>query len=451
MYQEDSSISVTLPVIEEPISSLLVASEDPVNDENDVATTQVELQTSTRLNQNNFKNLEVEAPVIGNKVSALTYDVNYSPLCTKLNINTLYKVAITAGNTYCIYFDIPTNSRTQFLAQQQTATRQIHADLFQDIPGNYTFTLLNSSNSSGSEDNILQYTEAGHYYYQFYATSSDGGNIQVVAAVNTSIDQYEPNDTLTQSKRLESGKYNKTIAHIDNPAEYDYFNYHAAQGQDVVVGLYDDHGTHQWKLELLQPSGWQELDLNQRWDLHNLDPNTVINIRVRHDDSKPFVASYYRLLFGPKISDITDYEVNAPDNEVLIRMTYVPGHPYYTSQVHKNMDWRIKVLDSENQPIEGVKVNLLYGTTDLGSKSTTDYTSNDGYVRKSESLPACSGNVTATHQENFGPYAGTYKTEFDVGAWIMVLPDTTADDDIGVGSPTGNQVTLAHICKQTLQ
>ena len=349
-------------MIEEPISSLLVASEDPVNDENDVATTQVELQTSTRLNQNNFKNLEVEAPVIGNKVSALTYDVNYSPLCTKLNINTLYKVAITAGNTYCIYFDIPTNSRTQFLAQQQTATRQIHADLFQDIPGNYTFTLLNSSDSSGSEDNILQYTEAGHYYYQFYATSSDGGNIQVVAAVNTSIDQYEPNDTVTQSKRLESGKYNKTIAHIDNPAEYDYFNYHAAQGQDVVVGLYDD--------------------------------------------SKPFVASYYRLLFGPKISDITDYEVNAPDNEVLIRMTYVPGHPYYTSQVHKNMDWRIKVLDSENQPI---------------------------------------------HQEKFGPYAGTYKTEFDVGAWIMVLPDTTADDDIGVGSPTGNQVTLAHICKQTLQ
>src|SRR5690606_35306835 len=49
-------------------------------------------------------------------VKPMIYEPNYSEVCTRLQVNQLYNLTPVAGNFYCIYFDIPVNARTQFIA-----------------------------------------------------------------------------------------------------------------------------------------------------------------------------------------------------------------------------------------------------------------------------------------------------------------------------------------------
>lgn len=438
-----SSQDANLLPIETPLEAELDSNEEPEAAESNIEA--FDFEPAGVLTSNFFpKRNSTESQ---SKVTPLVHNPNYVGLCTELSINQWYNLTVTAGTTYCIYFDIPTDSRTEFMAVNQTSTRQVSMEVFHDLPANYTFTSEGTSNLSGAVDNVLHYTESGHYYMQFVGSAGDGGQIQFAAGVNTNIDQYEPNDDVPTSAELPSG-YNKISANLDHQNEEDWFNYLAPQGQDVVVGLYV--GSNAWILEVLTQTGWQQLNLNERYTLSSGASSVRYNIRVRRNSVVAFNSSPYNLVFGPRIADISDYEVNPPEDDVLIRMPYGTGQNYYPTQVHKNVAWKAKIKDSKGYPIEGVKIILSYGATEVPGADTTAMTGADGFVREQITFPGCTGDFTSVHTENLGPYAGTYETEYDIGGWKMAVPDTTSADDIGVGGNNVPFVSIAHICDQNL-
>ena len=48
-------------------------------------------------------------------------------------------------------------------------------------------------------------------------------------------------------------------------------------------------------------------------------------------------------------------------------------------------------------------------------------------------------------------YFNWWVSTFDVGAWRMIFPEAMDIDEVGVGGDNVPDVTLGHICKQTLQ
>lgn len=115
------------------------------------------------------------------------------------------------------------------------------------------------------------------------------------------------------------------------------------------------------------------------------------------------------------------------------------------------MAWKAKIKDSKGYPIKGVKVVLGYGTTEVAGADSIAVTGANGYAKKAFTIPSCTGDYTRIHTENYGSYAGTYKTKFDIGGWKMTVPDTDPADGIGVGGSNVPYVNIAHICDQDLQ
>lgn len=382
--------------------------------------------------------------------ASLSARSNYTPACYKLNINTLYHLTPAVGGSYCIYFSITKKSRTQFLAFNQTAQRQVNIDVFQDKLANHTFTRVGSSYKSGASDSVLYFTEPGHYYLQMKTVRADGKAIKFVAASNTVVDLYEPNDSYATSYKLPNGRYNKIYANLDHPSDVDHFKYTALQGQDLVVGVYNDMHKNELKFELLNGTKWIDLKLNTRYDLSGLNPLHTVYIRVSQKAGKPHDRGSYRVLFGPKISDILKVSVNPPPRENLVRMTYDSSYAYYPTQVHNNVLWQATIHDSKKKPIEGVKIIFKYGATEVPGADSSALTNKKGLASKLVKFPDCTGDYVRHHLERFGAFAGRWKTEYDVGGWYMTVPDTTVKDDIGVGGSIRHPyVRIAHICKQT--
>lgn len=398
---------------------------------------------------NNSRAIEnsILEPVAKN-MSPMIYNPSYSPICTTLDINTLYNINISTGVYYCIYFEITQKSRTEFIALLQNSNRQVDVDVLQDINADYNFTVLGSSSETDSDDSVITLTEPGHYYMQMYATHADGGSISFAAASNTTIDVYEGNDSISTSYTL-TNDVNEIFANLDYSGDVDYYRYQSKHGQDLYFLFTDTVNNNQWIVELLNSSSWVELTPGVEYKFSSLSIDDYAYIRVRQRSSAPYSNSYYQLSFGSLIDDISNVEVDTTEN--LILMALGSTSPFYVTQAHNVLNWSAKIKDSAGYPIQGVQVVFHYQTEDIPAQTSVQYTNSSGIASASLTLPDCTGNRSVTHYHSFSPYAGNWKTEYDAGAWLIEVPKARGNslffggyEEVGVST-----VTMAHICKQT--
>ncbi|WLD58051.1 hypothetical protein NFC81_15255 [Salinispirillum sp. LH 10-3-1] len=374
---------------------------------------------------------------------------SYTPVCTELNINTAYNLTPVAGQNYCVYFAINDRSRTEFFILQQNANRQMSLEVLED-DGFGNFSSHGISQSSGTQDSVLAFTEPGHYYMWMPAHSGDGGTVVFGAAVNTNVDPYEPNDTFLDATGLPDGR-NSVPGNIDNPNDVDYYYFESLRGQNISLELEDALNTGQWLLEYFDGSSWQGLSANSAYRISGLSPSQRFYARVRQNPSVAWSGHWYYLHLGSTIDSID--QVDAWTTENLARINFGFTSPYLVTQVHNELRWKARIKDSSGVPLAGVDIEFkTESPSSFGFRTQTVRTDSNGVAEGLIVLPDCDpvGASEVTHGILVNGKTQTWRTSYYVGRWWIDVPAAFPEDHVGVGGDQVPYVTLGHVCKQTL-
>lgn len=109
--------------------------------------------------------------------SALIHKPDYNPGCTKLEINQAYNYRPNQGSQGCFYFDVPNDSRVEFFALQQTASRQVNILANHDVNANYSLSYVGETSDNDADDNFRFWAQAGHYYMFLNDIASDNETV----------------------------------------------------------------------------------------------------------------------------------------------------------------------------------------------------------------------------------------------------------------------------------
>ncbi|ROT94359.1 hypothetical protein EB809_19830 [Marinobacter sp. R17] len=276
------------------------------------------------------------------------------------------------------------------------------------------------------------------------ANASDGSAFQFGSIVNTNADANELNDTVGLSTTLPEGQ-SIVEGNMDSAQDVDYFHYEATNGQDVLLRLNDDFGQGEWVAEYFSGTSWLSFSPNQTYNISGLPAPFTLHIRVYPNSSATLNPAHsYQLIAGTKVasSDMAD----ADTTENIVRLGLNDWSPYLTTQVHNEMNWRLRVLDSLGNPVPGAVVRFRYYTEDIPVTMDTAVSGITGIASGTVALPDCDGNHQVTHVSG----GNTWKTEFDEGFWDMKV-DYADPLEVGVGGDNYPNVRIGHICKQTLQ
>ena len=375
------------------------------------------------------------------------FNSNYTSQCPQLNTNVAYTWAPPNGIVQCFYIEIPDDARTEFFAIDQTAARQVSFDVFHDVDANWVYTNIGNSSDNDADDNVIVFTEAGHYILQLYGGVTDGQNIRFGALVETGLlDQFEGNDDVLHATDMSLG-YGDYIGNLDHRTDIDHFRFQSQNGQDVRIELLDLFGNNQWRLEVLLANGWVELPEGNYYNLSGFTPGGFINFRVILDNANAFNPNQSYVLRGGSRIDSMDHDVSTTEN--LVRMPAGSTSPFFTTQFHNELNWSATIKDSTGAGIADVVVEFHWATTDLTNQLRVLSTDSNGQVAESINVPDCVGDDEVEHWGLIPSVDGEWRTEYDPGEWFMSVPQTEPVDDIGVGGDQFN-VQLAHICDQTL-
>jgi hypothetical protein len=400
-----------------------------------------------------MKQPEISRPIGAGSMMFRSHSVHnpsYVPLggCPELNINLLYTFTPGSGAINCFYFEIPQDSRTEFIALGQTAGTQTNIEVFHDVQANYGFELLGTSTESDADDSVVTFTESGHYYFQLRNVVADGSSIQFAVASNTNIDAFEHNDRFDHAFELE-GDINTINANLDHITDVDHYVFNAANGQNVFLRLNDFFGNNEWSLELLNGGSWVPLASNSDWLLGGIASGSDVFVRVIHRAGAVHNANHtYQLTFGSRIMAIDNVDVDTTENIVRITSAWF-NSPYLTTQFHNELNWKAKIEDSTGAGIEGVTIQFTYATADIPVTTLSAITDASGFVDETIVMPDCVGDRTIYHEEPFGLNEGRWSSDIVHGAWFITVPESRADDDVGVGGDNVPDVQIGHICDQT--
>lgn len=386
-----------------------------------------------------------EAAAQDQELNTLQTASTITPLCTTLSTDVAYTLDGTAtGGSYCYHFEIMQRAKTQVFVIGQNASTDFALTLVRHEADD-SLTSLGTSDQLGNADEVLlALTEPGHYYWLMDANASDGSAFQFGALVNTAVDAYELNDAVSLSTSIPDDR-SPMIGSMDSAQDIDYFNFVAVNGQDLQVSLADNYGQNEWILEYFTGTAWASLNTNQVYDLSNLPTPFTLHVRISPNPAVAVDPTHnYELLVGARVT--SSDMVNVDSSENLARIGSGDFSPYLTTQAHNELDWSMRVLDSNGDPVEGATVNFIYTTTDISEQVDTAVSNAAGIAGNSISLPDCTGYYSVRHTTG----GNTWVTEFDVGAWNIKVSDTEPDE-VGVGGDNYPSVTLGHICDQTLQ
>lgn len=379
---------------------------------------------------------EASSPV---EISAIT------PLCPTLSINTAYTLSgTTTGGSYCYHFQVTQRAKTQVFLISQNASTNFALTLIRHEE-NDTLTVLGTSDHPGNADEVLlALTEPGHYYWLLDANASDGSPFQFGAIVNTAADAHELNDVPELATVIPDDRA-PMIGNMDSVQDVDYFRYTAQFGQDVFVRLDDTFGLNEWRLEYFTGSFWSPLGANTDVLLSGLPTPATIYLRISPNASAPINAAHtYRLVVGSFVRASDMVVVSSPENLARVPLSATP-EPLVT-QAHNQLNWSMRVLDSKGNPVRGVEVDFILAADEIPAAAHPALSNAAGIAGGSLTLPDCTGNLVVFHT-NAG---NQWRTEYDVGLWLIVVPHTI-EGEVGVGGPSVPNVTFGHICRQTLQ
>jgi hypothetical protein len=368
-----------------------------------------------------------------------------TPLCTTLSTDTSYTLdGTTTGGSYCYHFEITQRAKTQVFLTGQNANTDFALTLVRHEEDD-TLTSLGTSDQPGNADEgLLALTQPGNYYWLMDANASDGSSFQFGAIVNTAIDAHELNDAVSLSTTIPNNR-TPMIGSMDSAQDIDYFNFVAENGQDLQIRLTDIYGQNEWIIEYFTGTVWSTINANTLYEFSNLPTPFTLHVRVSPNPAVAVNPAHeYELLVGTRIT--SSDSVNVGSNENLARIGLNDFNPYLTDQAHNELNWSIRVLDSNGDPVQGAVVRFHYVTQDIPEQVDTAISGLSGIASSSVALPDCTGNNTVTH------FTGgeTWKTEFDVGQWWIRVDDTDYNE-VGVGGDQVPAVWLGHICRQTLQ
>ncbi|WP_281556052.1 hypothetical protein [Thalassomonas sp. RHCl1] len=375
-----------------------------------------------------------------------------TPLCTTLNIDTLYTLTdSTAGSASCFHFEITQRAKTTVFVTGQNAQTNANLTLFRHEADDSLTIVGSSANAGNADEVVLALTEPGHYYWYIDVVAADGGAFNFAAVANTSADSYELNDSVALSTPL-GDKLNNISGNMDSSADVDYYHFTAVRGQDTSISLSDTFGNNEWQLELYN-GGWQVLGNNLTHNLSGLQAGQVVNVRVTPNPAVTVDSSHnYQLSFGSKPAQFSNYSVDGESS--VTRVTYGATSTYLTTQAYKKLTWGAMIKDSSGQPIEGAQVVLRvdknFAASPDGLVHYVNYpltTNSNGQVAGSVDLGTCSGSSTSQphYEYKFGT-KNWWQTEFNYGGWRIEVPGNA---DLGVGGNSVPYVVLGHLCRQT--
>ena len=327
------------------------------------------------------------------KIKPRIYDPNYTPLCTRLEINQGYWFTTMPNRGFmpCFYFDLPDNARANFVALgQQVGSRQVDIYINHDVPANGTFSFVGASTEVFDSDEVAVYAEAGHYYFFIDERLVDGGNILIGAEVNTIRDDWENidstpsytgNDLEASATQIKNGSNPNIFGSIDSVNDVDHFILNSYWGQDLTLALKPLlHQTAETDLvvDVFIGGSWITVTNNEQHVLSGFAPYDQLLIRVRPQLTNVNIPAggdiRYLLNAG---SLVTEFEDITPDGDRAARVPPSHNGPWARVQNANNFTWKVKALDSTNNPIRDLQLNFRadneFGAYAALTSGYTDY------------------------------------------------------------------------------
>ena len=381
----------------------------------------------------------------------------FTPLCPTLAVNSIYTLdGLQSGGSACYHFEITQRAKTTAFVVGMSPETDIALSLMRD-DGKNNVTAVNYSNQTGNADEAtLDLTPPGHYYWFMEANTADGSGFNFGAIVNANVDAYELNDIPSLATPM-SDSLREIEGNSDSDSDADYYAFNAVRGQQLLLrfdGL--TSGTNNnWLLASSTNGGntWTTRNTGQENTIVPSQANQTILVRVLPNPSRlPTVSQKYKLVLGSKIVKFT-HSLSGESNVIRIPSSAPTAYGFMTTQAYKNITWGIRVTDSTGAGIPNIVAILLLdqrednGELEFNSANAHGIiTDANGSASGTVKLDGCYGDHTTQFQEHSMGYINTWRTDYNVGAWIIDVP---AQDGIGVGSP-GTYVKFGHLCDQTL-
>ncbi|RRO12214.1 hypothetical protein [Pectobacterium aquaticum] len=388
---------------------------------------------------------------------ALANDSSFTPLCPTLAVNSIYTLdGLQSGGSACYHFEITQRSKTTAFVVGMSPETDIALSLMRD-DGQNNVTAINYSNQAGNADEAtLDLTPPGHYYWFMEANTADGSGFNFGAIVNTNVDAYELNDIPSLAYPL-SDNLREIEGNSDSDSDADYYVFTATRGQHVLL-RFDGvtSGTNNnWLLASSTDGGntWTTRNTGQEITIIPSQPNENILVRVLPNPSKlPTVSQKYKLTLGSKIAKLS-HSLSGESNVLRIPSSAPTAYGFMTTQAYRDITWSVRVTDSTGAGIPNIVAILLLDQRESNGQLEFNAANAHGIITDSNGsasggvkLDTCNADHTTQFQDYDLGYINTWRTTYDMGAWIIDVP---AQDGIGVGS-AGTYVTFGHLCKQTL-
>lgn len=224
----------------------------------------------------------------------------------------------------------------------------------------------------------------------------------------------------------------------------------------MVLGVEDGElSAGSVQLELWAGGMWYPIATNNQVSIApTLDPQTI-QFRVRYADTanKNQGNKWYNLTVGKRIANIDN--LTPGSTEAIERMPSYVG----VTQFHKELEWGARIEDSNGDPIEGIVLIYYfdYDTRDIdGVGFQYDYgvTNSLGEFSNTMTFTPCDKSDAEKHVKSsidpFTSHHTFWESWYNKGFWYMEVPQARLQDEIGIGHPTGEVVSLLQICKQEL-
>ncbi|QJI28332.1 hypothetical protein HKK55_06270 [Pseudomonas sp. ADAK18] len=378
---------------------------------------------------------------------------------TTLDINVLYPVdGMQTGDLLCYHFNLPQKSRINALLIGQSEGTDMSLTLFQD-DGQGNPVSLGTSDSPGNADEGLSGVVPAGDYYWFMETKAAvvGSTFQLGVAVDSNIDDFEPNDTPDTAFQLPD-TLNFFSGNADTLDDVDYFDFTAVRGQAVGIALTADAASGstrgKWILERFDGTNWVTLGANiPTTTVSSPGVNGVVKVRVRPNQhpNEPWSASgKYTLSLG------SSPRMNSGDvkgEPTVIRVPSSSPYGFMTTQAYRTLNWSMNLSDSTGAPLVGLHPILFLDqhvnptTGDILYKAYPATTNSSGQATSTVNLGTCFGDFEATSVDYSMGYNNTWRTEYNFGVWRMGVLEFPG---IGIGGDNVQFVTFGHLCKQTL-
>ncbi|KHN93609.1 hypothetical protein BSK71_17490 [Pectobacterium actinidiae] len=388
---------------------------------------------------------------------ALASDSAFTPLCPTLAINSIYTLdGLQSGGSACYHFEITQRSKTTAFVVGMSPETDIALSLMRD-DGQNNVTAINYSNQAGNADEAtLDLTPPGHYYWFMEANTADGSAFNFGAIVNANVDDYELNDIPSLATPM-SDSLREIEGNSDSDSDADYYVFTATRGQHVLLRLDGlTSGTNNnWLLASSIDGGntWTTRNTGQEISIIPSQANEKVLVRVLPNPSRlPTVSQKYKLTLGSKIAKFS-HSLSGESNVLRIPSSAPTAYGFMTTQAYRDITWNVRITDSTGAGIPNIVAILLLDQRESNGQLEFNAANAHGIITDANGnasgavkLDACNADHTTQFQDYDMGYINTWKTTYDMGAWIIDVP---AQDGIGVGS-AGTYVTFGHICKQTL-